>query len=794
MAGPLSGVKVLDLSWGIAGPMAAMLLTDQGAEVTKIERPEPGPFDDFSGTRVWSRGKRSAVLDLRDAGDRAVFLALAADADVLVESFAPGVTERLGIDYASLAAHNSRLVYCSITAYGRGNPHEQRPGYEALVQARTGHQWAQRGGIMSTADFDLPPVEIPEGAEQGARPDGPLFTYSPWLSITACYQATLGIVAALTARQRTGRGQWVEATLAPRRPPTPDDSATASLERAPIAGSWMQMRGAPKGLFECGDGRWVHHWALKPLTIIQAAEHEKLADAPMPQYESRRQDPNRIGMGPEVIVEIFYYFPLLVEAFKKFPAADWVAWAARVNEGVQLIRAPEEALEDPLLIGDGCVAEIDDPDVGPIRHVGIVQRFSATPGAVQGRAPRKGEHTDMVRAEVASANGARRALEPSAATNVARPLEGIRVFDLGVALAGPFANVQLANLGADVIKVNAPFDGWWLEKTGIGQMANLGKRSLAIDLKHPRGRELFYELVPHVDVVAHNMRFGVPERLGVDYETLRALHPGLVYCQSFGFDRTRSEMGLPGTDQSGSALGGQEWEDGGCSNGGRPFFGTSMGDLGNGYLSAIGIIEALYHRNRTGDGQMVNTAILKACLLSSSYAYVGADGTPATRPRLDAWQLGTSALYRLYETADGWLCLAALTDTHWANLGPAIDRPELVADGRFATAGARAVNDGALARTLEAVFATRVADDWLSVLDAHGVPAEVSRREFSDGPSGPVVDLSDTPATYHHVPPRVGQHTREVLASFGYNASTIDALIAEGAAFDSTAAADSVRA
>jgi crotonobetainyl-CoA:carnitine CoA-transferase CaiB-like acyl-CoA transferase len=782
MAGPLSGLKVLDLSWGIAGPMAAMLLADQGAEVTRVERPAPGPFDDFSGTRVWNRGKRSAVLDLHHAADRDVFLALAGEADVLVESFTPGVTARLGIDHATLSARNPRLVYCSITAYGRGNPHEQRPGYEALVQARTGHQWAQRGGIMSTADFDLPPVEIPEGAEQGARPEGPLFTYSPWLSITACYQATLGIAAALVARERTGRGQWVEATLAPRRPPTPDTEDAASLVRAPIAGSWMQMRGAPKGLFECGDGRWVHHWALKPLTILQAAEHEKLADAPKPEYESRRQDPNRLGMGPEVIVELFYYFPLLVEAFKKFPAADWVAWAAHVNEGVQLIRTPEEALEDPLLIGDGCVAEIDDPDVGPIRHVGVVQRFSETPGRVQGRAPRRGEHTDEVRAAARGSESV--TVDEPAGAPIARPLEGIRVFDLGVALAGPFANVQLANLGADVIKVNAPFDAWWLEKTGIGQMANLGKRSLAIDLKNPRGRELFYELVPHVDVVAHNMRFGVPERLGVDYDTLRAVNPRLVYCQSFGFDRTRSEMGLPGTDQSGSALGGQEWEDGGCSNGGRPFFGTSMGDLGNGYLSAIGIIEALYHRSRTGVGQMVNTAILKACLLSSSYAYVGADGTPATRPRLDPWQLGTSALYRLYQTSDGWLCLAALTDAHWASMGPAVDRPELVADGRFATAGARVANDGALARTLEALFATRPADEWSRVLDVHGVPNEVSRPAFADGPVGPVVDLSATPATYHHVPPRVGQHTREVLASFGYDDTAVDALVAAGAAFE----------
>jgi len=791
MAGPLDGLKVLDLSWGIAGPMTSMLLSDQGALVTKIERPDGGPFDDYAGTRVWSRGKRSAVLDLTDADDHAAFLALVADADVVLESFTPGVTARLGIDYDALAARNPRLVYCSITGYGRGNAHEQRPAYEALVAARTGGQFAQRGGIMSTTDFDLPPVEIPEGAEQGARSEGPLFVSSPWLSITACYQATMGIAAALLARETTGRGQWVEASLAPPRQVSPEEAA-ASAERAndpnsaraPIAGSWMQMRGAPKGLFECADGRWVHQWALKPLTIIQAAEYGKLDDAPAADYASRMQDPNRIGMQPDAIVEIFYYFPLMVEAFKKFTADEWVAWGARVKEGVQPVRAPEEALIDPLCLDDGCVVEVLDPELGLIRHVGIIQDFGLTPGAVQGPAPRRGEHTDVVKAE---AEAARADAPPASATaTLARPLEGVRVLDLGVALAGPFANVQLANLGADVIKVNAPHDSWWLH-TAMGQSANFGKRSVVLDLKTPRGLELLHELVKTADVVAHNMRYGTPEKLGIDYESLRGVNPRIVYCQSFGFDKTRSAERLPGTDQAGSALGGQEWEDGGCANGGRPFFGTSMGDLGNGYLSAISIIEALYHRARTGEGQKVGTAIIKACLLSASYAFVDADGTPAARPRLDAMQLGLSALYRLYETADGWLCLACVDDAQWAGLGPAIGRPELARDPLFTTAARRATYDGALARILETVFAQRPAAEWRELLDDHGVPAEVSTNVFADGPVGPVVGLSDTPARVPGPAPRLGQHSREILGSIGLTDAEIDELVASGVSAEAPA-------
>ena len=145
MAGVLDGIRVLDLSWGMAGPLATMLLADHGAQVTRIEPPGGPPVAEPLGPHVWNRGKRSAVLDLRGAQDREVLLCLARRADVLVESMSPGAAERLGIGYATLAAANPRLIYCSITAYGRSGRHAGRPGYDALVAARSGLQWEQRG-------------------------------------------------------------------------------------------------------------------------------------------------------------------------------------------------------------------------------------------------------------------------------------------------------------------------------------------------------------------------------------------------------------------------------------------------------------------------------------------------------------------------------------------------------------------------------------------------------------------------------------------------------------------------
>ena len=300
-----------------------------------------------------------------------------------------------------------------------------------------------------------------------------------------------------------------------------------------------------------------------------------------------KDHPARIGMEPEELSILFYYYPLMAEAFRKFPVEDWVRFGARLDVGLQPVRTPEEALQDPALLADGCVAEVEDPELGRIRHVGVVYQMDRSPGRIQGPAPRAGQHTQAVRAEAAAVAAA--AMHPLL-VNGGRPLgaalEGVTVLDLGLAVAGPFGPKMLADLGASVIKVNALYDGyWWSNHMAIA--VNRGKRSIAIDLKDPRGREIVYKLVERADVVAHNMRYGAPERIGVDYETLRKVNPRIIYCHTRGFDRG-PRLRLPGTDQSGAALAGIEYEDGACADGGSPFWSpTSLGDTGNGFLAAI---------------------------------------------------------------------------------------------------------------------------------------------------------------------------------------------------------------
>jgi crotonobetainyl-CoA:carnitine CoA-transferase CaiB-like acyl-CoA transferase len=297
------------------------------------------------------------------------------------------------------------------------------------------------------------------------------------------------------------------------------------------------------------------------------------------------------------------------------------------------------------------------------------------------------------------------------------------------------------------------------------------------------------------------MRYDAAERLKIDYESLKAINPKLIYCHTRGFE-TGPREGLPGNDQTGACLAGVQYEDGGMADGGKPLWSfTSLGDTGNGFLSAIAIIQALYHRERTGQGQFCDTSIVNAHLLNSSYAVARADGTGFARPHIDGQQFGYSATNRLYETRDGWLCIVAVTEAEWARLCAALGLGGLATDARFASPTARAQNDTALAGLFAAKMRERSAAEWFKALDAAQVPCEISDPQFSralhDDPEfkrrgwvaayehpfvgklnqiGLLFDFSETPGRVQGPPLIVGQHSREILAELGYSPEQIEAL------------------
>jgi crotonobetainyl-CoA:carnitine CoA-transferase CaiB-like acyl-CoA transferase len=803
MTGVLDGIQVLDLSWGISGPMTTMLMADHGAEVTKIEPPGGDPFRSQSGYRVWNRGKRSAILDLKDTRDRETLLRLVRKADILVESYAPGVTKRLGIDFDTLHALNPLLIYCSITAYGRDSAHADRPGYDALVAARTGLHWEQRGWPqgclfhMAGREDPFADVEISSDWIQGPPREGPMFPASHWPSLGAFYAASTAIAAALYVRGKTGRGQWVETSLlqgalagacgAWQRAENPD---------SPLFNSWVFGARSPKGHFKCSDGRWIQNWVPNPRFIMTASEGDTINSSPDLTVQN---DPDRFGMGPEELLVMSHYQPIMAERVQKFTAQEWVEAAAIADATVQEVRSPEEALCDPLMLADGCVTEIVDPDLGPIRQVGITYRMTLSQGAIRGPAPRPGEHTEAVKAEAAAIADTPIAA-PAAGKTLKAPLEGIRVLDLGLAIAGPYGTQLLSDLGAEVIKINALHDIYW-HRSHVAYVANRGKRSIALNLKDPKAMKVLLELVRTADIVHHNMRYDAAERLGIDYESLKKIKPDLIYCHTRGHE-TGPRQSMPGNDQTGACLAGVQWEDGGMSRGGKPMWAlTSFGDTGNGFLSAVGVIQALYHRDRTGEGQMVDTAIVNAHLLNCSYAVAYPDGRGVDRPRLDGMQTGFNALTRLYETADGWLCIVAATEEHWDRLCVAMGEERLELDARFADAESRKTNDDALSHLLEAAFRKSSAAEWFTLLDRTGVPCEICDANFSmelhDDPEmirrrlvttyphpyvgkldqiGLLFDFSETPATIQGPPLIVGQYTGEIMRELGYSAEEIAAL------------------
>jgi len=782
--------------------MATMLLSDYGADVVKVEPPGGDPTRNIeTGARVWARGKRSIELDVHDAAQREQLLALIERADVLVENFDLGVTESLGLDWETLRVRNPRLVMCSITPYGRHVDFKNRPGIDALVAARTGLHWEQRGwvgtsiGRICGLSIELEDLDIPPGCFDGPDREGPLYPQSRWPSLGASFLALTGINAALRARLHTGRGQWVETSLLQgvlvstaggwQRPEHPEADGYMC---------WIFDPRGSKGHFQCADGKWIQNWVPNPSFALGVSHGDTISVDD--RINKPTDDPTRIGPDYSELVVLAHYHAQMKAAYAKYPSKEWLKAAAQVGIPMQPTRRPEDALNDQALIDEGMVVTLDDPEVGPIRQVGLVYGMSKTPGRVQGPAPTVGQHTDEILAEL---------LNPVPATpttpsgDLKAPLDGVLVLDLGLAIAGPFSNQLLSDLGATVIKINTVYDTFW-HSTHIAYTANRGKQSISINLKDPRGLAVLHELVKRADIVQHNMRYEAAIRLGVDYESLVTIKPDLIYCHSSGFDKSRAH--LPGNDQTGACLAGVEYEDGGMANGGKPIWSlTSFGDTGNGFLAAIALIQAIYHRELTGEGQFLSTSILAACLLNSSYAWVDAEtGEGVDRPKIDALMFGTGPRTRLYETADRWICLAVQNDEQWS----AVEN-SLGIDGLSVMENDRAIET--LTTSLRALTASQA----FRLLDEAGVPCEIEDDQFAmrlfDDPQfcdaglvttmqqaqvgrfdqfGHMWTFSETPTRIAGPPLIVGHDTVDIMSEIGFAQGDIDSLLADGVVLQST--------
>ena len=390
-------------------------------------------------------------------------------------------------------------------------------------------------------------------------------------------------------------------------------------------------------------------------------------------------------------------------------------------------------------------------------------------------------------------------------------LAGIRVVELAHVMAGPICGRMLADLGADVVKVEPPGAGdptrafAPAEADGTAAafvMANRNKRGVVIDLKSELGREVAKRMLARCDVVIENFRAGVMERLGLSYKTLRVANPGLVYCQITGFGRTGPLAEHRGFDLIAQGMTGLLSVTG--EGPGRPPVkcGPPLTDITAGILAAMGVVTALYAREKTGVGQRVDTSLYEAGLTQTFWQAAVALATgESPGPLGSAHPL--AAPYEALPTADGWITVGGWNQVNWLRLVAAMDLGELASDPRFETNTDRMTNLGDLRELLAARLKAASTKEWLRRLEKTAVPAgpvstmiealrhpQTAARDMvvtvpqGDGAAetlGMPVKMSDAPASVERGAPRMGEHTEEVLGEYGFGAGEIAGLLRTGA-------------
>jgi crotonobetainyl-CoA:carnitine CoA-transferase CaiB-like acyl-CoA transferase len=392
------------------------------------------------------------------------------------------------------------------------------------------------------------------------------------------------------------------------------------------------------------------------------------------------------------------------------------------------------------------------------------------------------------------------------------PLAGVKVLELAQIMAGPTCGLMLADLGADVIKVErvpGGDDTRLMNRPSVaGESAafmamNRNKRGIALNLKLPAAQDALKRMVTRVDVLTENYRKGALDKLGLGYEALKALNPGLIYCSISGYGRSGPYAEKGGFDLIAQGMSGLMAVTG--EPGGPPVkVGSPVCDINAGLLGALGVVAAYVHRLKTGEGQLVDTSLFEAGIQQTFWqsAIYFATGVPPG-PSGSAHIL--SAPYQAFRAADGWLTIGGANQANWERLARVLDAPQWIEDTRFRTNADRMKNLEALVALMSERLKTRRAREWIAALEAEGVPcgpinsiaemaadAQTVSREMVVNLEHPragrtralglPIKLSATPGKVSRPAPLLGEHTREVLTEFGFAPGEIEALVASGAA------------
>ncbi len=791
-----AGVTVVEMASGSpAAAVAGMILADAGARVIKIEAPggDALRLRNPSGFLVWNRGKESVVADLHTAEGQQTLRELAAAADVVIDGFAPGRTSDWGVGASTLMADNPALVHCDITAFGHDGPYVGIKGHDSLVAAKAG-LWA-RGAF-------------------GHR-DGPIMYPVPWGSFGAGLQAVAGILAALMVRDDTGRGQQVGATIwAGLEPLDYFVAAVVQLMKKrgekPSGDARSALSASRYGLLAVTrDGRFIQTSTLLPHQGWALSKVAGIADAlTEPRFANLPMFPTA-----EVAQE---FEDMILEAFREHDLDYWMPkLLENADIAFELAGTSEEGLDHPQIVHNGDSVTIEDPRLGPVRQVGPLAHFSASPMVLTRSAPALDEH-DPLPTEAPHPTGSRPLPE--------HPLAGLTIVEFGSFYAMPYGVSMAAALGARVIKLeDAKGDP---HRMSFGaEVATVkttpGKESVSVDLRTTQGREIAHRLLAEADMFVNGYRAGVAERLGLGWDELHELNPRLVclHAAGYGSDGPYAHRALYA--QAAQAVAGSFGRQVGYWSAPERNLDLSVIELQAVVLPRLGqvvdgdsnaalavftaILLAAYHQHRTGAGQFVRTSMIAGNAWAYADDFCTYTGKPPTAITDDDYW-GVSALDRLYPAADDtYACVAIYGDAEFRRFASVLGAPELADDERFATAAARGEHDGELASAVGSLLLARPAGECERMCTAADVGCvevamggQAVTTSFDQGlrdagltvafehPLFGEIVRAAVPVSFSATPGRIGapcrrgEHNRSVLGELGYSDAELDDLESAG--------------
>lgn len=776
-------LTILELAQGVSGPYATMQLGDFGARVIKIEPPQGDwsralgpPFVNGESTLYLSlnRNKESLVIDYTQAEGLEMLRALVQTADVLVVDMLPVEREAYRITYADLAPLNPQLIYCALTPFGEVGPMANQPGSELILQAISGYTRyvGEPGGE---------PVRL--GADIAGINTG-LFAYQ-------------GIVAALITRQHNGVGQEVQVSQlgallttktimlgAQHNPDEWDGFHLVSTTDGPEHG-WKTEDGYITFDFGSSDA-----WA----TFCERIGLGHLIDDP------RFEDWYRtMCLGAEAQMLRHEY----EQGFADKSSEELISLIRELGGNAFPYLDYDHLLRSEQVESLQVLEDVPTPDGGTLRMVGFPWQCSELQPEIRTAPPHLGAHTQAILGALGLASERRQTMRDGEQKDRAAgpgPLAGLKVVDVTSAAAGPFVASLLGQLGAEVIKIEPP-TGDRIHNvlpTQNGRATtylsmNVNKKGIILDLKNPNAYAVALDLIDTCDIFLENFRRGVPERLGLSYETLSARNPRLIYGTVAGWGERGPWAKLANIDPYVQVASGFASLTGKPGSQGESMRYYGHLDLTTACTGVQAVLTALYARHQTGRGQRLQTSLMAANLALQATRIAEYHASGQQPPRM-GHAVSYHVPHQAFATETRWIAVAAHTQAQWQSLCIALEQPEWVTDIRFASNAARVEYRDTLVPMLQAHFRKQPALWWLNLLRRHRVPCglfmgypellhhqQVVANDLIaelDTPYGPFAvsglpwRFSDTPCELQP-PSDPGQYTQVVIRSTGRDPATI---------------------